>query len=85
MCLSLPGRVERLEGPRALVDIAGVSRWCNSLMHPDLKVGDRVLLHAGLIIEVVTEEHASEIESAFAELDSLTELEVATSRTDQGE
>lgn len=73
MCLSLPGRVERLEGPRALVDTAGVKRWCNSLMYPDLQVGDRVLLHAGLVIEIVSEERAREIESVFAELDALTE------------
>jgi hydrogenase expression/formation protein HypC len=82
MCLSLPGRVLRLQGPMALVDTAGVTRWCNALMHPDLQVGDRVLLHAGLVLEVVTEEHAREIESAFTELDSLTEL--AASSTDQG-
>jgi hydrogenase expression/formation protein HypC len=75
MCLSLPGRVERLEGPRALVDTAGVMRWCNSLMYPDLKVGDRVLLHAGLVIEIVTEEHAREIEDTFSELGALAESE----------
>jgi hydrogenase assembly chaperone HypC/HupF len=71
MCLSLPGRVERLEGPRALVDTAGVKRWCNALMYPDLQVGDRVLLHSGLVIEIVSEEHAREIESAFVELGEL--------------
>jgi hydrogenase expression/formation protein HypC len=84
MCLSLPGRVLRLQEAMALVDTAGVTRWCNALMHPDLQVGDRVLLHAGLIIEVVTEEHAREIEGAFAELDSLTEFQSATSPADQG-
>ena len=71
MCLSLPGRVVRLEGPRALVDTAGVMRWCNSLMYPDLQVDDRVLLHAGLVIEIVSEEHAREIENAFMELGEL--------------
>lgn len=73
MCLSLPGRVEILEGPRALVDTAGVKRWCNSLMYPDLQVGDRVLLHAGLVIEIVNEERALEIESAFQELSAALE------------
>jgi hydrogenase expression/formation protein HypC len=75
MCLSLPGRVVRLDGPRALVDTAGVMRWCNSLMFPDLQVDDRVLLHAGLVIEVVSEEHAREIETAFSELGVLAESE----------
>lgn len=73
MCLSLPGRVERVEGPRALVDTAGVKRWCNALMFPDLHVGERVLLHAGLVIEIVSEDHAREIESAFVELGQLAE------------
>jgi hydrogenase expression/formation protein HypC len=68
MCLSMPGRVESLEGPRALVDTAGVKRWCNALMYPDLQIGDRVLLHAGLVIEIVSEERALEIENAFEEL-----------------
>ena len=67
MCLSMPG-VLRLQGPMTLVDAAGATRWCNALMHPDLKVVDRVLLHAGLVVEVVTEEHAQEIERAFEEL-----------------
>jgi hydrogenase expression/formation protein HypC len=71
MCLSLPGRVLSLEGPMALVETAGTRRWCNGLLQPDLKVGDRVLLHAGLVVEVVTDEHAREIECAFEELDSL--------------
>lgn len=72
MCLSLPGRVLRLQGPMALVDTAGVSRWSNALMFPDLEVGDRVLLHAGLVIEVVSEEQARDMEATFAELDEAT-------------
>jgi hydrogenase expression/formation protein HypC len=82
MCLSLPGRVERLEGPRALVDTAGVKRWCNSLMHPDLKVGDRVLLHAGLVLEVVSEEQAREMEATFIELGVLAESELTAQAPD---
>jgi hydrogenase expression/formation protein HypC len=75
MCLSLPGRVVRLDGPRAQVETAGVMRWCNGLIYPDLQVGDRVLLHAGLVIEVVSEEHAREIESSFIELGALADAE----------
>ncbi len=73
MCLSLPGRVERIEGPRALVGTAGIQRWCNAMMFPDLQLGDRVLMHAGLVIEVVSEEQARDMESTFRELDMLTE------------
>ena len=85
MCLTLPGRVLELRGPTALVETAGVRRWCNALMQPDLKVDDRVLLHAGLVIEVVTEEHAREIESAFAELDATSEPEFTATVADREE
>lgn len=85
MCPSLPGRVLRLDGRMALVETAGVTRWCNGLMHPDLKAGDRVLLHGGLVFEVVTEEYAREIERAFEELDTLAEAEVTTSDAGLGE
>lgn len=76
MCLSLPGRVMQIDGPRAMVETAGQERWCNALMYPDLVVGDRVLLHAGLIIEIVSEEHAREIEAGFAELNAASSVEV---------
>jgi hydrogenase expression/formation protein HypC len=82
MCLSLPGRVVQLDGPRALIETAGSARWSNALMFPELRVGDRVLLHAGLIIEVISEEHAREIESGFEELNALTETEATAMSAD---
>ncbi len=71
MCLSLPGHVVSVEGPAALIEIAGLGRWCNALLHPDLQPGDRVLVHAGVVMQVLSQEQAREIEDAFAELDSL--------------
>jgi hydrogenase expression/formation protein HypC len=68
MCLSLPGEVVSLNGPGAEVQTLGVRRWCNALMFPELRVGDRVLVHAGLIVQRLTGEEAREIEAAFAEL-----------------
>lgn len=68
----------------ALVETAGVTRWCKGLKHPDLKAGDRVLLRAGLVFEVVTEEYASEIERTLGELGTLAD-EVTTSGADLGE
>lgn len=76
MCLSLPGTVIELREPMALVDTAGVARWCNSLMLPELKVGDRVLVHAGLVLEVLDAEVAREMEIGFAELTDLAAAEV---------
>ena len=68
MCVSLPGRVVSLRGPMALVETVGVERWCNALLHPELEPGDRVLLHAALIVEVLSEQQARDAEAAFAEL-----------------
>jgi hydrogenase expression/formation protein HypC len=71
MCISLPGRVVAVRGPAALVETAGTSRWCNALLQSALERGDRVLVHAGLVVQVLSPEQAHEIEDAFAELASL--------------
>ena len=68
MCISLPGTVVSLRGPLALVDTAGVERWCNALAYPQLEPGDRVLLHAGLVVRILTAEEACDAEAALAEL-----------------
>lgn len=68
MCVSIPGRVVSLRGPMALIDTVGVERWCNALLCPELVPGDRVILHAGLVIEVLSEDQARDAEAAFAEL-----------------
>lgn len=73
MCVSLPGRVIELDGPMVTVDTAGVMRRCSSLMFPELQVGDRVLLHGGFVIEVISEQRAREMEDAFVELGVLEE------------
>ena len=72
MCISLPGKVVAVQGPAALVETAGTGRWCNALLQPDLAPGDRVLVHAGLVVQVLSPEQAREIEDAFAELADLT-------------
>jgi hydrogenase expression/formation protein HypC len=68
MCLSLPGQVVSMRGPMALVETVGVQRWCNALAYPELAPGDRVLLHAGLVVRVLTEDEVRKTEAAFAEL-----------------
>lgn len=57
-----------MRGPAALVETAGTSRWCNALLQSGLEPGDQVLVHAGLVIHVLSAEQAREIEDAFAEL-----------------
>jgi len=72
MCVSLPGTVISLRGPMALVQTAGVERWCNALAYLELEEGDRVLLHAGLVVRILTAGEAREAEASFAELGVLS-------------
>ncbi len=68
MCFSLPGEVLEVQGPAALVSTAAVKRWCNALMYPELAPGDWVLLHAGLVVAILSAQQARDAELAFAEL-----------------
>jgi hypothetical protein len=49
---------------------AGTRRWCNPLLQEHLGPGGRVLTHAGPVVQVLSADHADEIENAFAELAS---------------
>jgi hydrogenase expression/formation protein HypC len=71
MCVSVPGTVVEVRGAAALIDTAGVPRWCNALLQPCLEPGDHVLVHAGIVVDVLTPERAAEIEDVLAQLDAL--------------
>ena len=68
MCVSLPGTVVSIRDGIALVETVGIQRRCNALAYPELEPGDRVLLHAGLVVRVLTDNEAREAEAVFAEL-----------------
>ena len=68
MCLSRPGRVLRREGERVQVETAGATRWYSALVRPEVRPGDPVLTHANLVLAILTEEEAAEMEAAVAEL-----------------
>jgi len=65
MCIALPGTVLAVDGARALVETAGISRWCNALFQPGLERGTLVLVHGGVIVAALSPEEAAEIEAAF--------------------
>ena len=71
MCVSLPGRVLSVRDHMVLVETAGIRRWSNALMYPEIEPGDAVLVHAGLVVSVLTLDEARDVEAAFAELLSL--------------
>lgn len=72
MCVAIPGRVTEIDGHYATVDFDGNSVTARAGLVP-VKVGDRVLVHAGMIIQVLREKEADEIASLFAELEALSD------------
>lgn len=71
MCVALPGVVKKIEGKNAVVDFSG--NQVNAILGlSDVAVGDRVLVHAGMILQKVSASEAEELESLFAELDEVS-------------
>lgn len=70
MCVALPGRVLKVneEEGTATVDFSGNIVEARSGL-VDVKPGDRVLVHAGCILQVVSTEMGDEMEDLFRELE----------------
>ncbi len=50
MCVSTVGRVVAIDGDHAIVDLGEVTRRAQTLLLPDVAVGDEVLLGLGAIL-----------------------------------
>lgn len=68
MCLAVPAKVVLIDGQRALVELGGLVRQAHTMLVPDLKVGDYVLLHAGFAIQVLDQAAAQETLELLAEM-----------------
>lgn len=68
MCLSVPGKVEKLIGSKAIVDFGGSKREVSSMLFPDIKIGDYVLVHAGFIIQKLDQTQALKTIELFKEI-----------------
>lgn len=58
MCLAIPGRIERIDFPKAVVDFKGLKKEVRVDLIENPKVGDFVLVHVGMAIQRVDEEEA---------------------------
>jgi hydrogenase expression/formation protein HypC len=85
MCLTIPGRVTQINGPMAEVETEGRTEWCNALAQPDLKVGDYVLVHANLIVSIISAEEAQRMREAALEAQALLDEEEGKAPGDGGE
>lgn len=68
MCLGIPGVVVEVKGTVAIVDFGGVKREVDSLLVPNIKPGDYVIVHAGAIISKLSPEEAEETIKAWREV-----------------
>ncbi|OHD66412.1 MAG: hypothetical protein A2176_06690 [Spirochaetes bacterium RBG_13_51_14] len=65
MCLAVPMTITNIEGRRAVAEARGVVTSVDISLMPDVKKGDRVIVHAGFIIEKLDEEAAREIDKVW--------------------
>ncbi len=71
MCVAIPGKVIELDGTKATVDFSGnIVRAEAGLVK--VKIGDRVLVHAGCIIQTLDEQTADEMEELFRDLEEIS-------------
>ena len=75
MCLAIPVTVKRIEGTKAVVESMGVEKIVDIALSPDIKINDKVIVHAGFVIEVLDPEAAREIEATWEEYTTLMEKE----------
>jgi len=67
MCVAMPGKVVAIDGTRATVDFSGnrVDANCGLV---STQIGDYVLVHAGCILQVLSEEEGSSLSDLFDEI-----------------
>ena len=68
MCLAVPMRVVEIEGPIAQVEEGGVRRTARVDLIDGVKLGDYVIVHAGIAIERLEPEEARETLRLFEEM-----------------
>lgn len=71
MCVAAPGRVIEINGDTAVIDYNGNKVNANKGI-VDVKTGDWVLVHAGLIIQIISDDEAQNMIDIFKELGELS-------------
>lgn len=75
MCLAIPMTIIRMEEHRAVAFANGVETLVDISLAPDLKLNDKVLVHAGFVIEKLDPEEAKEIEKVWDEYNAVMAAE----------
>ncbi len=72
MCLAVPAKVVSIDGETALVELGGLTRQARTMLVPNVKVGDYVLLHAGFAISKLSPEEAQRTLQYLREISDAT-------------
>jgi hydrogenase expression/formation protein HypC len=73
MCLAVPGQIVETREGEAVADFQGNKLTISTVLTPEVKPGDWVLVHAGFSLTTLPESEARETWSYLAEL-GLTEV-----------
>lgn len=75
MCLSIPAKIESIDGETAHCSVGGASYEASLQMleMENIKPGDYVLLHTGFAIQKISREEAEETLKLFDEFESFNE------------
>jgi hydrogenase expression/formation protein HypC len=84
MCLAIPMKVVEIEGPVAQVEEAGVRRSARIDLVEGLKVGDYVIVHAGVARDRLEPEEAQETLRLFEEMLGMEEGEPQMNTDERG-
>jgi len=69
MCLSIPAKVEKIDGNEAIVNLSGNRLKVALDLLDDVREGDYVLVHAGYAIQKIDEVEAEETLRLIKELE----------------
>lgn len=68
MCIAVPSKVVKIEGKVAETELDGLIRRVSVEVVPEVKVGDYVMIHAGLAISIVDKDEAEAEKELWEEL-----------------
>ena len=75
MCLAVPGRIVAAAADEATVDMQGNRLRVSTLLTPEARIGDWVLVHAGFAISTLSEQDALETWEYLREISALEPAE----------
>jgi len=68
MCLAIPAKVIKIEGSTATVELSEITTQADISLLEEVRVGDYLIIHTGMAIEVMNEEEAQETLKILREL-----------------